>query len=95
MQVKTSVTVTVNKKTPVSNTELLAPPAAAAVAPSAVGQTHEAEGAVKVPKQRKEKRPKKNLRYAGGAVWEDTTLNEWDPGEFSSPLFSLLIHDLY
>ncbi|KAF2348599.1 RNA recognition motif domain [Trinorchestia longiramus] len=34
------------------------------------------------PRLKKERRPKKNLRYAGGAVWEDATLNEWDPDDY-------------
>ncbi|KRY86756.1 Lysosomal acid phosphatase [Trichinella pseudospiralis] len=30
----------------------------------------------------KAKKPARNLRTAGGAVWEDLSLNEWDPDDF-------------
>ena len=28
------------------------------------------------------KKPKKNLRVAGGQIWVDPTLEEWDPNDF-------------
>lgn len=31
---------------------------------------------------KKDKKSKKNLRYAGGTVWEDLSLNEWDPDDY-------------
>lgn len=33
-------------------------------------------------KPKKERKNKKNLRYAGGTVWEDKTLDEWEPDDF-------------
>lgn len=33
-------------------------------------------------KEDKTKKPKKMLRMAGGTVWEDNTLQEWDPDDF-------------
>ena len=51
------------------------------------GHAEQQTAAPKPPKQKKERKPKKNLRYAGGTVWEDSTLSEWDPGECTVLLF--------
>lgn len=33
-------------------------------------------------KKKKEKKPKKLVRCAGGTVWEDQSLQDWDPSDF-------------
>jgi len=36
----------------------------------------------KKKKKKDDGKPKKSLRCAGGAVWEDNTLTDWDPSDF-------------
>ena len=49
---------------------------------SVTGATSKTKGKGKGNEQSKKKKGKKNLRVAGGTLWEDTTLQEWDPNDF-------------
>jgi hypothetical protein len=39
------------------------------------------EEAIPTPGRKKEKKNKKMIRMAGGQIWEDNSLQEWEDGE--------------
>ncbi|RXG57731.1 RNA-binding protein 42 [Armadillidium vulgare] len=47
-----------------------------------VNTFHHQPTSLHMEERRRERKPKRNLRYAGGQVWEDQNLAEWDPDDF-------------
>ncbi|KAB7505092.1 RNA-binding protein 42 [Armadillidium nasatum] len=47
-----------------------------------VNTFHHQPTSLHMEERRRERKPKRNLRYAGGQVWEDQNLQEWDPDDF-------------
>ena len=72
---ESETTVTVPMENPVPTPNITSFSATGGVGASAAPNTSGNE-------KKREKKAKKNLRYAGGQVWEDQSLNEWDSGNY-------------
>jgi hypothetical protein len=51
-------------------------------APSSTVGSATVKAGTEEPKVQKMKKPKKFVRAAGGTVWQDDSLLEWDPSNF-------------
>ncbi|ODM93637.1 RNA-binding protein 42 [Orchesella cincta] len=67
--------------TPPSNIPLPPEPTSSEPKPS-TSSSSDANNDKDKNKKKKDKKPKKLVRSAGGTVWEDTSLQDWDPKDF-------------